>query len=129
MVLFKSFIHGNTDNSKLGCTWSLQFSILCKGKYFEAEAFKKAMGKLMVSLKQDDVERLITCLYSEDVIDMSTRDQLRSPLHHQSELVRVNDVLCQLEALIQKRPRVYGELIDIFISRLQLSSAGAILRK
>ena len=103
-------------------------SLVYKGNYLEAEAFKKAMVKLMVSLKEDDVERLVTCLYSANIIDMSIRDQLRRPLCCHSEIVRVNNVLCQLETLVQKRPCFYGELIDIF-NRLQLPSAGAILRK
>ena len=83
----------------------------------------------MVSLKEDDVERLITYLYSEDIIDVSARDQLQNPVHRHSELVRVNNVLCLLETIIQKRPHVYGELINIFVNRLQLPSLGAVLRK
>ena len=83
----------------------------------------------MVVLKDDDVKRLITFLYSDDIIDKSVRDDLQSSMPHQSELVRVNNVLCHLETIIQKRPRVYGQLIDIFANRLQLFSTGNILRK
>ena len=103
--------------------------LLHEGRYCEAEAFKKAMGKLMASFKRDDVERLITCLYSDDIIDKSVRDQLRSPMSYHSELVVVNNVLCHLENIIQKRPQVYGELIDILTDKLHLPSPGAILRK
>ena len=95
----------------------------------EAMAFKKAMGRLMASLKEDDVKKLITFLYSDDIIDKSTRDHLQSLLPHHSELVRVYNVLCCLESIIQKRPQVYGQLIEIFLNRLQLSSPGIILRK
>ena len=47
----------------------------------------------MVSLKEEDVEKLITCLYSDNIIDKSLWDELRNPMAHHSELGRVNNVL------------------------------------
>lgn len=87
------------------------------------------MGKLVVSLREEDVERLITCLYSDRIITRSIRDELLNPMLYRTELARVNRVLCHLENIIRECPPVYGKLIEIFINRLQLSSLATILRE
>ena len=85
------------------------------------------MGKLVISLREEDVERLITCLYSDHIITRSIRDELLSPTLYRTELARVNSVLCHLENIIRECPPIYGKLIEIFTNRLQLSSPATIL--
>ena len=102
---------------------------MCIGRSREAEAFKRAMGRLAVSLKENDVDGLIMCLYSDNIISESSRDKFLSPTAHHSELVRKNSLLCYLETKIRENPPLYEELIRIFTNRLHRHSLGDILRK
>lgn len=111
------------------CFITNYYSFLCKGKSYEADAFKCAMGMLTVSLKEADVGNLIMCLYSKNIISESSRDMLLSPMSHYTELIRVTNVLCFLETKIRECPSVYGELIEIFTNKLQLHPIGDSLRK
>lgn len=103
--------------------------LLREGKSTEAEAFKTAMGKLMVSLKAEDIESVIICLYSHGIISKFSRDKLLSPTPHHCALVRISNVLCHLETRITECPLVYGQLIEMFTNRLHRPSIAAILCK
>ena len=83
----------------------------------------------MISLKEGDLEKFIVFLYSNSIIDESVRDDLQGLSSHHSQAVKTSIVLSRLEAIIQKRPRVYGQVIEIFAEQLCLSSPVAILRE
>ena len=87
------------------------------------------MGRLGSSLTEKDVDRLILCLYSHDIISQGFRDELLNPLSHRTQLLRTNNLLCNLESKIRDSPQIYQKLIYILAKELNLRASEAVLSK
>ena len=87
------------------------------------------MGKLMSSLTEKDVDKLIPYLYSHDIISESFRDELLNPTLHHLQPPRTSYLLCHLENKIKDSPSVYDTLIEIFVEELHFQTPASILSK
>ena len=87
------------------------------------------MGRLGSSLTEKDVDRLILCLYSHDIISQGFRDELLNPLSHRTQLLRTNNLLCNLESKIRDSPQIYQKLTYILVKELNLRASEAVLSK
>ena len=85
------------------------------------------MGKLGASLTEEDVNRLLLCLYARDIISKPMYDELSSVVSHRPVLVKRNKLLFHLENKIGKDPSVFTKLIEICSKELHLRESGDIL--
>ena len=83
------------------------------------------MGKLLVSLKGEDVDRLTLCLYSHNIISESLRDMILVQSH--SEFQKMINLLRHMETKIKQSPNVFMQIVEIFTEELQLARVATLL--
>lgn len=83
----------------------------------------------LVSLKEEDVDRLTVCLYSHNIISESLRDMILSQTSSRSQLGKTTNLLRHVETKIKQCPQLYNEIVEIFAEELNLSEMAATLER